>query len=73
MGPQLRAELIYDNLSARSGNGEVAQLALCDNVHGLRWCSGLKNRMRTFLAAPTCSLSDPIAPGDGKRSSLMVA
>jgi hypothetical protein len=43
----------------RSGNGEAARLASGVNVRGLRWCSSLKNRMRTFLAAPSFLLDRP--------------
>jgi hypothetical protein len=78
MGPQRRGELVYANLSrwraaARSGNSEAARLAFGDDMHGLRWCSILKNRMRTFLVAPYYSLSDPIASRDGERSSSKAA
>jgi hypothetical protein len=78
MGTQWWGELVYANLSwkrvaTRSSNGEAAQLASDDDVRGLWWCSILKNRMRTFLAAPSCSLSDPISPRDSERSSLKVA
>jgi hypothetical protein len=55
------------------GNDEAAQLASGVNVHGLRRCPILKNRMGTFLATPSCPLTNPIASRDGRRSNLRAA
>jgi hypothetical protein len=56
-----------------SGNGEVARLASGIDVHDLRRCPDLKNRMGTFLVTSSCPLIDPIASRDGGRSNLRLA
>jgi hypothetical protein len=60
-----------DQRKARDGSAFFLTLAGVEEL--LRWTSGLKNRMRTFLAVPSCSLTDPTAPKDSKRSSSKVA
>jgi hypothetical protein len=57
----------------KAGDGNTFFLNLAGVEELLRWTSDLKNRMRTFLAPPSCFLSDPIALRDGERSSLKVA
>jgi hypothetical protein len=56
----------------KAGDGSAFFLTSAGVEEFLRWTSGLKNRMRTFLVAPSCSLSYPIAQKDDKRSSSKV-
>jgi hypothetical protein len=60
-----------DQRKARNLSAFFLNLAGVEEL--LQWTFGLKNRMRTFVVAPSCSLSDPIAPRDGERSSSKVA
>jgi hypothetical protein len=57
----------------KAGDGSAFFLTLAGIEELLWWTSSLKNRMITFLAPPSCSLSYPIAPRDGKRLSSKVA
>jgi hypothetical protein len=60
-----------DRQKAGDGNTLFLTLAGFEELH--QWTSNLKNIMRTFLVATSCSLSDLIAPKDGERSSSKVA